>query len=129
MNDGYFNIKRDNQIVAAGGFFCLSCLVGRTIEEISPDPWYCKGCFEYLSEEATLLSPSRGKQAWVPVPAKATKPQDKREVVLQQPHNGIIPRATTEEVLHHGGGRPRKEGEVHRTTRWRREREKQLVLI
>ncbi len=62
----YFNIVKDNQIVADGGFFCLACLTGRPAEAISRDSRYCRECYESLKDEASLLAPNRGKPGWVP---------------------------------------------------------------
>lgn len=44
---------------------------------------------------------------------------------------GNLPVQEKEEVLLHKnkGGRPRKEGEIHRQTKWRRKKETQGVLI
>jgi len=42
MNNGYFDVKRDIAIVNPGGFFCQSCLVGKTANEMSFDSRYCQ---------------------------------------------------------------------------------------
>ena len=83
----YFDSKRDNELITAGGFFCQACLVGKPSGEQSADSRYCQGCFDVLSKEAKILG--RGKKDWVPIkgvsPAtnKPVKPSDQREVALQ----------------------------------------------
>ena len=49
-SDGYFDIKRDIQIVNDGGFFCQGCLAGKPASEQSDDLRYCNGCYETLGE-------------------------------------------------------------------------------
>ena len=120
-----FDIKRDKAIIEAGGFWCSACLSGKPANEQSPDPRYCQGCFKFLLDEAALLSPNRGKPAWVPTPGRTEALPAKREVVAKLPAKGITPVG----VLQHTGGRPRKEGKIHRTTEWRRKKELQGVLI
>lgn len=70
MGKGYFDIKRDIEIEKAGGFFCEACLVGKPMDDQSPDPRYCLSCYELLIKEAELDS-SRRKKDWYPKkPAK-----------------------------------------------------------
>lgn len=52
------------------GGFCHACCRDFPPEIISIDPRYCQKCFEFLSAEAELLSPSK-RPAWIP---KAAKP-------------------------------------------------------
>jgi hypothetical protein len=63
-----FDIKRDLEIIAAGGFWCKACCVGRPAAERSPDERYCQGCYEYLLAEADILieSGSKRRPAWIP---------------------------------------------------------------
>jgi hypothetical protein len=70
-NNGYFDIKRDIEVIKAGGFFCEACLVGKTVPEASPDPRYCQGCYEFLLKEAELL-PNNKRPKWIP----KTQPQN-----------------------------------------------------
>ncbi len=72
----YFDFERDNQLIAAGGFFCQACLVGKPADEQSPDPRYCQWCYDFLRKEAALLSTS--PPAWVPKdpPDAPHKPSD-----------------------------------------------------
>lgn len=51
MNKLYFDSRRDAEIIAAGGFFCQACLVGKPRAERSLDLRYCQGCYEFLKEE------------------------------------------------------------------------------
>ena len=77
MIEGYFNIKRDNELIAGGGFWCNACLVGKPASELSPDPRYCQFCYEFLLDEAKLLT---GKPAWVPRQKPEPKKGDKEKV-------------------------------------------------
>ncbi|MFC1981082.1 hypothetical protein ACFLVN_02430 [Chloroflexota bacterium] len=66
MNNGYFNIKRDNELIATGThFYCYACLTARPIDDISPDERYCQGCCEFLLKEASLDKNPK-KAQWVP---------------------------------------------------------------
>jgi len=62
-----------------------------------------------------------------PVSGANQKPPEPKKIVLQHPIKGIAPITHKVGVLQHHIGRPRKEGSVHRTTKWRRE--KQGVLL
>lgn len=66
-NTGYFNTKRDNELIAAGThFWCEACLVARPLDDQSPDPRYCLICYEFLLKEAALLLLKQGRPEWVP---------------------------------------------------------------
>jgi len=101
MEEGYFSIKRDLEIVRDGGFMCFACSVGKEASEQSPDKRYCQGCYAFLLAEAALLSPNRGKPSWVPVPIEEEAPrgtvsqQKQREVVAKPCTKGITPPQTT----------------------------------
>lgn len=60
-----FKSSQDREIIAAAGFFCNGCLVGRPSSESSPDARYCRQCYDFLGKEAELLPPCKGP-AWVP---------------------------------------------------------------
>jgi hypothetical protein len=63
----YFDIKRDNELIAAGThFWCQTCLMARPLDDQSPDPRYCQGCYDFLCKEAEMLPPKRGRPQWVP---------------------------------------------------------------
>jgi len=64
-NNGYFDSKRDTEIISAGGFFCQACSVGKPAVEISPDPRYCQACYDFLLKEAEIDSRRRGDD-WKP---------------------------------------------------------------
>ena len=66
-NEGYFNAKRDIEIINAVGFFCEACLVGKPVVEQSPDLRYCQDCYEFLKAEAKML-PATKCPAWRPKP-------------------------------------------------------------
>ena len=71
-----FDIKRDVEVVNAGGFFCQACLVGRIVQ--SPDPRYCKKCYKFLREERKL-SGSIKPPRWSPkLPPDATTSKSRR---------------------------------------------------
>ncbi|MFC2122092.1 hypothetical protein ACFLRP_00195 [Bacteroidota bacterium] len=56
-----FNIKEDLKKPC----YCHACLDGKPVIEQSPDPRYCQGCYEFLLDEAKLVT--RWKiPDWVP---------------------------------------------------------------
>jgi len=71
------NIKRDTALENAGGFFCEACLGVKTVDERSQDPRYCQGCYDYLIEEAKLLS-GPGRPKWIPKPENPDKALEKQ---------------------------------------------------
>jgi len=133
MEEGYFSIKRDMAIVRAGGFFCQGCLVGKPMDDKSPDLRYCLSCYEFLTEEyrvKELMSPGRAKPRWAPVLSATTAQQEQREVIAKPSTKGIVPLSEKKEVIMQHPGRPRKKGKVHRITSWRRrKKELQGVLV
>ena len=64
-DNGYFSIRRDNEITRTGGFMCYGCLLGKQTDEQSSDPRYCQICYDVLLNEAELLDP-RSHPKWVP---------------------------------------------------------------
>jgi len=75
-NDGYFDIKRDNELIAAGThFWCEVCLVAQPLDDQSPDKRYCLGCYDFLNKEAEMLreSGSRSRPGWLPTASPDTK--------------------------------------------------------
>lgn len=137
-NDGYFSIKRDNEIIAAGDFFCQACVVGKPLDDQSPDPRYCISCYEVLLKEAELLDPHH-RPKWIPKQPRIDKKQPvgvagvtrngvdaspvSQNDVSKIPDSVISPVLTTpiqnKGIMKHRG-RPRKAGEVSRVTEWRR---------
>ncbi len=61
MTANYFDIKQDKQFPC----FCQACLVDKTASELSPDPRYCQGCYDFLLKEAEML-PDNKHPKWVP---------------------------------------------------------------
>lgn len=67
MNNGYFDIKRDIEVINKGGFFCQACLVSKTGDEMSKrDTRYCLKCQPFIEEDYQL----RG-QRYIPLPPEA----------------------------------------------------------
>jgi hypothetical protein len=59
-----FDITRDRALIKTGThFWCQGHLGARPIEERSPDPRYCRSCYDFLSQEAMI---SHIKADWVP---------------------------------------------------------------
>lgn len=102
QNKNYFDIKRDNELIAAGThFWCEGCLMARPLDEQSSDPRYCRGCCDFLIQEANLTS---SRADWVPKvkrergSKKSTigKVQDAPQVDRTPPVKGdIIPNHTS----------------------------------
>ena len=78
-NNTYFDVKRDTEIINAGGFFCQACLVGKPAVEISPDPRYCQTCYVSLLKEAEMDSGRRGGN-WKPQKARKEAAQVSQDV-------------------------------------------------
>lgn len=127
MTDNLFATDRDRAIIEAGGFFCEACLVGKPLDDVSPNPRYCLGCYEVLSAEAKLLG--RGKKpSWLPVVDHSRRVRAlpaQQEPVAKLCDKGKQPLG----IMQHAVGRPRKGGKVHRTTEWRRKKAEQGVLL
>ncbi len=82
-NNGYFDIRRDVEIINAGGFFCEACLVGKPAAEQSPDPRYCQDCYDLLLREAERL-PGVKRPVWIPKHQKPKKTGQNQYQVSQQ---------------------------------------------
>jgi len=50
-------------------FFCYTCLEDKDRKELSPDPRYCRGCYDFLLKEAEMLSGGK-RPAWIPKEGK-----------------------------------------------------------
>jgi len=62
-----FDAKRDAELVVAGThFWCQGCFLAKPLSEHSPDPRYCRGCHDFLLEEAELQNT---RKSWMPKPA------------------------------------------------------------
>ena len=88
LNNEYFDVKRDNEMISAGGFFCKACLEDKPAIEQSPDPRYCQGCYEFLLKEAEMLLASK-RPAWIPKPQQPEK-ADKSQYQVSQHGAGIM---------------------------------------
>ena len=65
MSNRYFDVHRDFTVIKDGGFFCQACLIGKEKTAISPDPRYCRGCYDFLAEEAEMLT-GHSRVEWKP---------------------------------------------------------------
>ena len=95
----YFDSRRDAEIIAAGGFFCQACLVGKPATERSPDLRYCQGCYEFLKEESERISsktnclePVEGKDIVQKSPEKAQDGHFKGDIIKR----GVVVGASVE---------------------------------
>ena len=84
-NGAYFDINFDNSIANDGGFFCEACLMGRSAGEQSPDPRYCRSCYEFLCKEVGMDTRKRGVD-WHPRAKRtlitaAPVPEDLRRIM------------------------------------------------
>ena len=105
---------------------------GRATMTDQKDYWTKDGAFYVCDGQKYGLAPSGSTVCVGSVPGASQTLPVAEKVVLQQDTKGIALTAPKPvEVLQqkHRGGRPRKEGEVHRSTKWRREKAEQGVLI
>ncbi len=129
----YFDIKRENELIGNDGshFWCEACVVARPLYDKSPDPRYCLGCYGVLSHEAEM-QPTR-RAAWMPknmsheTTPEATQTAPEGQGVVAKVVQPTIPSITEKQGIMQHHGRPRKEGEVHRTTEWRRQKQGALL--
>jgi len=111
-----FDSALDDKLIAAGThFYCHACLIARPVEEHSPDPRYCKGCYEFLNLEAAN-DPRGRRPRWAPaLPAYSGAFRS-----APVPGDGVSLMGA-KEILRRQRGRPRVIGtKMSRTTRWRR---------
>jgi len=66
-------------------FFCHTCLIDRPLKEVSPDPRYCKYCYEFLLSEWKLMSHLR-KPPWVPAQDAVNKLIRVKSEGVETPH-------------------------------------------
>ena len=71
MSNRYFDVNQDFAVIKDGGFFCQACLIGKDKTAISPDPRYCQDCYDFLVDEAEILT-GHSRVDWKPkiVPQK-----------------------------------------------------------
>lgn len=85
----YFDIKRDNELIASGShFFCEACVIAWPLVEQSPDPRYCLACYKVLMDEASLL-PSAKRPAWIP-----KSPKIGQQKTIPVPGDVVLNKAT-----------------------------------
>lgn len=63
-----FSIENDIEVISADGFWCEGCVTGKPLDDVSPDPRYCIGCYGVLGREVELLiiSGATRKPKWCP---------------------------------------------------------------
>lgn len=117
-----FDIKKDIEIVNAGGFFCQGCIVGRPASEQSPDPRYCKSCYEIIRAAG-----QGDKQGEVSDAGETAQAADGGVSKIGDGKNTIdnVSESTQSnyETERRPRGRPRKSGEYSRATFYRRKKE------
>ncbi len=99
MAKGYFNIKRDNELIAAGThFWCEGHSSATPVDDMSQDSRYCLSCYAILKVEAEM-QPTK-KVARMPkniscetAPAATEVASARQEVVTEQAMSGILPHA------------------------------------
>ena len=84
-NNGYFNIQGDNIYP----FFCQACLVGKPLDDASPDSRYCQGCYDYLLKEADMLSSGKCPK-WIPKTKHIGKKKAEKLIPVSQHTEGIM---------------------------------------
>lgn len=65
VGNRYFDITQDLMVIKDGGFFCQACLMGKDTTAISPDPRYCQDCYDFLVDEAEILT-GHSRVDWKP---------------------------------------------------------------
>ena len=87
MRGNYCDAQRDSAITKTDGFFCQACLVDKPASELSPDHRYCQWCYDFLMEEAKLVTRWKTPE-WIPItpseplskPIEPVLERDKSEV-------------------------------------------------
>ena len=150
-----FNIKHDTEVEKGEGFFCEVCLVGKPAGEQSTDPRYCQGCYENLQQEKREMELPKDywskdgnffvhygekwgitKNLATVCLGRVTETDSGASEALPARENPVSkllvngnPLPPTYETKYQGTGRPKKEGEVSRTTEWRRKKKLQEMLL
>lgn len=119
-SERYFDIVRDNAQIAKGThFWCSGHLSAIPIAKQSANPRYCQKCWQNIRGESSVENntpqdPTRTTESALTTTQDSDKGCDNKKVVSG--HGEV--------VLKHPGGRPQKDGEVSRTTDWRRRKGK-----
>jgi hypothetical protein len=119
-----FLIKDDLRNLMTGEYFwCMACLVARPNFEKSADGRYCQACYEILNPPEPSPAPSpdevgvceNGGDVVSKIPEYVPAPMQGNPIIMKQENKRPV-------------GRPRKSGEISRTTLWRRKKEQQGEL-
>lgn len=77
----YFDIERDRTFSC----FCEACLVGKDKSEASPDPRYCQGCYDFLVNEAEMVT-GHTRTDWEPIKPPPESPTIEERSTQKLPH-------------------------------------------
>ncbi len=146
-----FDIHHDNELIEADThFWCEGCMIAKPLDDKSPDNRHCQGCHGVLeaikageAEKPPVItypaiqpqSPKKAARDKALIATKTSPVAQKR--VAKLPTKGIVLGIKEKRIIQHRKrvimqhpvGRPKKAGEVHRVTEWRREKAKQGVLL
>ena len=95
------------------------------------DHWTEDGAFFICDGVKYGLAPDGRTVCAGPVEKAGDTPSGNRDIVLQQASKGnVLAQGSDSGVMQqkHAGGRPKKEGAVHRVTEWRREKQAVMAL-
>lgn len=98
-------IAETREVIKNGGFFCQACLVGKPLDDQSPDPRYCHFCYDFLRKEAEQIT---GRHGWIPkpkgpeeiLPDAPQSPPVGQKVVAKILDNEIIPPSNGNRIMH-----------------------------
>lgn len=90
----YFDIKRDNELIAAGThFWCDGHLSAVPVDDMSRESRYCQSCYNLLIDEASLLPTKSRRPDWMPS-RKAQEAQETPQKVADVVQDGTQIMAT-----------------------------------
>lgn len=124
-----FDIQRDNKLIAGGSrFFCNACCGANPLDDQSPDPRYCQGCYGVLVAEAEILTDKgfTGRPWWWPVAQKGvekekiptTPPPIIMQTVNDQKSEVRIIKPTVRKVTRQKRGPKQKDLPIELITQW-----------
>lgn len=113
-----FDMRRDKDLIAAGThFWCKVCCVARPFREKSPDPKYCRPCYNIIQAEVPLAGRRKGQ------PDAVSRVVEDLPDNINGYNNANQVEFSQKPIIKHPG-RPRATGPyLSRTTRWRRMKE------
>jgi len=82
----HFDSQHDAEVINNGGFFCEACLTGKLLDDQSPDPRYCLGCYEFLLTEVELTREHGNQRAYPWMPKNNHRAKDNPEM-LPEPNS------------------------------------------